>query len=472
MSRASSISSSVEDFRPRLSGVSSGGDIPSERLEHLEKVKCRQKLTRYAGPTASSPTVYMSERQPLLTYDEFYPEPTQLPPPPHYLLPPPLPDDPSFRRIITKLDLTRITDRVLALGMCWRQRSDKRSRRNNVDDLARFMNTRYPGRYMLWNLAGDTSQGAYDTAEFGNQVVSFGLSKAYALNLRTILDICRSMHAWLSIDRKHVALVQCPTGLGRAGVVIACYLRYADIFPDATEAFEQYIRRRTDGDASWATVAHRRYVQYFNHIMVLGGNIPNPNPLKLHRIVVNGLDKATYPNLPNIEIYQSGKLIFSSLINSLTPSAAGLTPSVYTDESSNIVFRISPTTQLTLSHDIQLRLFHTPDPVLNPSQLVTIASLSFHTGFMLPGVIRVGQRDLEIARNAVGTVGDDFCFFLMFSEKRVAEGKKIGYEGLVGRSLTRGLARLVGSHRVRVKEAALKALEEQGHPRILGMWLK
>jgi hypothetical protein len=72
----------------------------------------------------------------------------------HRRSPPPLPADPTFRRIVQDLDMTRLTDRILVMGSVWKQRTEKGSRRNNLNDVGRFLNTRYPRqRYTVWNFS-------------------------------------------------------------------------------------------------------------------------------------------------------------------------------------------------------------------------------------------------------------------------------------------------------------------------------
>jgi hypothetical protein len=51
---------------------------------------------------------------------------------------------------------------------------------------------------------GDSSQGDYPITAFDSQVILFGLSKAYQLSIKTLLDLCRSLHAWLGLSEDHV----------------------------------------------------------------------------------------------------------------------------------------------------------------------------------------------------------------------------------------------------------------------------
>ena len=78
-------------------------------------------------------------------------------------------------------------------------------------------------------------------------------------------------------------------GVARTSLAVACYLRYAEIFDDANSAFDYVVRRRTPDDSSWVAVGARRYIQYFNNVMMLRGSLPSPYPLRLHRVIMNGI---------------------------------------------------------------------------------------------------------------------------------------------------------------------------------------
>ncbi|KAI9206006.1 uncharacterized protein BJ171DRAFT_580080 [Polychytrium aggregatum] len=429
-------------------------------------------------PAASEPPARQRQRRThLLTHDDYFPEKKRHPrfdpynnnpyvlgsvPPNRH------PSDPGFRRIMTGVDIIRITNRVLVMGLPWMYRSERTNRRNNIGDIAVFLNTRYGNNYMIWNLAGDTSQGQYDTEPFSNQVLEVNFSKAYHMSIMTLLDICRSMHAWLSLDNSNVAVVHCTNGVGRSGIAIACYLRFVDIFSDATKAFEYFMERRTPQDRSWMTVSQNRYNQYFNNILLLNGQLPSPYPLRLTRVVIN-----TIPNFdgrgscnPGLEIYQNGQLVYSST------APASTIPLYITAE--NIIFKI-PSQSLFLQHDIQVRIFHCPDPLNNPNQLVTMINFSFNTGFMPAGLIRIGFQDLEVSKRdcAEGRFMPDLSLDLIFQEASVDEDAYINeglvptsYSKLLDKGLIRSLPRLISCHSVKVLEEELQAIERFGCSKI------
>lgn len=93
------------------------------------------------------------------------------------------------------LDISRISDRLIAMGSVWKQRTEKLSNRNNYLDVASFLNTRYPHqRYTVWNLS--SSEYPSDISEvFNHQVISYPTSRNSHLSVKAIFDLCRTIDA-------------------------------------------------------------------------------------------------------------------------------------------------------------------------------------------------------------------------------------------------------------------------------------
>ncbi|KAJ1550188.1 hypothetical protein HK405_001200, partial [Cladochytrium tenue] len=292
------------------------------------------------------------------------------------------------------------------------------------------------------------------------------------------------MHAWLSLDDANVAVVHCTNGVGRTGTAIACYLRYANIFEDASDAFNHFVRRRTPDDESWVGVSHRRYVQYFNNVILLNGGLPSPYPLQLHRVILN-----TVPDFdnngscnPGLEIYQNGRLVYSSVQAQrqiLAPATPGAEDEVVNISATRIAFRIPrAVAPLLLEKDIQLRIFHRPSIDESQTQVVTMINFSFHAGFMPSGLIRVAPGDLELARRDVdeGRFHEDLSVDLVFTEvvsqadldAGIDRGfKPVSYAKFLDTALSRCLARLVSYHAVKVDDESMRTLEGMGISRTL-----
>lgn len=152
-------------------------------------------------------------------------------------------------------------------------------------------------------------------------------------------------------------------GVGRTSILISCYLRYAELFQDTLEALDYFVERRTPTDRSWISVSQLRYLTYFNTLMNMDGEIPNAFPLKIHRIILNGI-----PNFDNrggcmpgiilcfwlmrgVEIYQSGRLIYSVMCESDKCHAED---AVVFMDTENISFQIPEHHYLQLEKDIQV----------------------------------------------------------------------------------------------------------------------
>ena len=104
-----------------------------------------------------------------LTYDEFYPFQQNLP---FEIQPGKLdlsnlvgPEQPLFpitmKSLSLNLDITRITNRVIACGLLTDKQTNKDLHQNNVKDIRSFMDSRYKQKYMVWNLAGNNHMHSY-----------------------------------------------------------------------------------------------------------------------------------------------------------------------------------------------------------------------------------------------------------------------------------------------------------------------
>ena len=65
-------------------------------------------------------------------------------------------EDQELDDVMHNLDVTRLSSRLLLMGMLWKHRSEKRSHRINVDELSKVLNGRYKRRYLIWDLSGRT----------------------------------------------------------------------------------------------------------------------------------------------------------------------------------------------------------------------------------------------------------------------------------------------------------------------------
>jgi len=280
------------------------------------------------------------------------------------------------------------------------------------------------------------------------------------------------------MDQSHVAIIHCTNGKIRTGVAVACYLRFDETFDNASEAFDYFVYRRSPIDQSWISVNQKRYVKYFNDVIQLDGHLPSPSPLCLHQVLLNSI-----PNFdnegscnPGMEIFQCGKLVYSTVIDLISESHSA----VYKDEY-NCIFKLPKfpaSKRLILEKDIYIRIYHCPDPIGNPSSNVTMLTFSFHTGFMASGLIRVSNHDLEFpVRDLDGSGGNrfspDFSMDLIFTEIPLEDPSTplfdpLTYNQFLDKRLAKCLGKLTQYHCVRPDPFALSALEGLHCKKMLG----
>ena len=61
---------------------------------------------------------------------------------------------PETLLLFKKLDITRITNRIIVCATPWEGPTDPLYHHNNLNELASFLNTRYQDNYLIWNLSG------------------------------------------------------------------------------------------------------------------------------------------------------------------------------------------------------------------------------------------------------------------------------------------------------------------------------
>lgn len=394
---------------------------------------------------------------------------------------------------LNDLDINRISDRLIVSGMFWNNRTERMSFRNNIEQAAEFLKQKYSHYFMVYNLAASSS--SYDTSIFDHQVVQFKFSKSLALTIKNIFDVCRSMAAWLLLNEKNVAVIHCTNGRFRTGLITACFLKFCDLFYNSNDAFDYFLKRRCANDSSWVTITMRRYLRYFNDIIILNGRVPNNSPLQLHQIIIN-----TIPNFdgmgscnPGIEVFENGRLIYSSLIgvgDSAKEDCKGSDDedfnSLLTDyrkshmfldakdrkesnalalkDNYHIVFRLE---KLFMARDIQIRIFHRNESV---QKNITILNIVFNTGFLTPGVIRLKLSDLDVPMKEPNVedkrFGSEFSMDLIITECELID--KIEYDNSKETSNAKNFIKLSQYHCLRPDPQLLKVLELQGYRKVIG----
>lgn len=121
------------------------------------------------------------------------------------------------------MDLSYITSTIIAMGLpasgleaAWR---------NHIDDVARFLKTQHPDKFMIWNL----SEKEYDYSKFNNQLQDFGFPDHHSPPMDMLFKIILSMDNWLRASQDNVAVVHCLAEHGMQVLTNYGFLSLADV---------------------------------------------------------------------------------------------------------------------------------------------------------------------------------------------------------------------------------------------------
>lgn len=96
------------------------------------------------------------------------------------------------------LDLSYITENVIAMAMPLEPEVARRDGGNDIRAVAAFLKRRHQGHFMVWNV----SEESYNYSMFADQVIEYRFPGHPAPPLGLMFKICTSIESWLDADEK------------------------------------------------------------------------------------------------------------------------------------------------------------------------------------------------------------------------------------------------------------------------------
>mmetsp|Transcript_1715 Transcript_1715/g.5997 ORF Transcript_1715/g.5997 Transcript_1715/m.5997 type:complete len:460 (-) Transcript_1715:6547-7926(-) len=303
------------------------------------------------------------------------------------------------------LDLSYISPSIIAMSVpstsaasfLWR---------NPLTDISRFLNSKHPNHYMIFNL----SEMEYQQAALGFCVQNFSFPDHHNPPLNLLFVVLRSLDSWLMSDPKNVAVIHCKAGKSRTGLVIAAYLLWKGEFSSVSTVLEYFLLRRGEGISSPSQL---RYLEYFWSV-ITQHRIIKERCLHLRSLFVHGAHEQFRRQLLKhrivIQIYSVVQVDVGDVRHVLK----------FSTNSHDM-----DTVNLMQQGDIVT--FSVPNVELRGDTLVVCRSNSqtgskkvfrfaFHTGFIEDGVLRVYKSEMDNAFKNKAFL-NDFHVDMMFSEQ-------------------------------------------------------
>ncbi|KAF1330859.1 Phosphatidylinositol-3,4,5-trisphosphate 3-phosphatase, partial [Globisporangium splendens] len=318
------------------------------------------------------------------------------------------------------LDLTYITPRLIAMG--YPATGVEKTYRNNISEVANFLNSHHPEAYRVFNL----SERKYDYSKFDGRVTECGFPDHHPPPLQILLDIMNDMLDWTAKSSKHVVVVHCLAGKGRTGVVCSCYLLlvgfYGSIYKLRKEKEIREIANRSIRDFWNARGQGVRfpsqalYIYYFIKVLRRLGRTPVRIPpllpakkMILKSVVLHGIPDFEAPPrggiipflqvLPAPSQHEKTDLLYNSSwqhskFETYTPDPEGY-----------IVFDVN----CVIQGDILIRCFHASTSPILGKHFSQIFHFTFNTDFL-----RKDNSLLRMHREEIDEVGTSERFPLTF----------------------------------------------------------
>eukprot|EP01127_Copromyxa_protea_P003943 TRINITY_DN136_c0_g2_i1.p1 TRINITY_DN136_c0_g2~~TRINITY_DN136_c0_g2_i1.p1 ORF type:complete len:377 (-),score=44.72 TRINITY_DN136_c0_g2_i1:600-1592(-) len=161
----------------------------------------------------------------------------------------------------------------------------KKHYRNDIDEVAVFLNSKYADNYLVINLTHDR----YDQAKFNNQVKCFSFPDHHPPPISLYLECVQTIYNWINGGPSRVIVVHCKAGRGRTGVAICGYFLYAGLFDTSIEAIKYFNKMRSKEGQNLVLPSQKRYVEYFEQIIKcqIQHEVADPPTYLLKRIIID-----------------------------------------------------------------------------------------------------------------------------------------------------------------------------------------
>lgn len=126
--------------------------------------------------------------------------------------------------------------------------TDLRDHRNNIDELAAYLDKKIGENYLVYNLS-NKNRNMIDYSKFHNSVVEFQpFSRSDVVDdtpaMGQIFRICYSLKFWFDWGPETAAVLHCNTGVLRTGFILACYMVYIGEADSVEQALQMFSRAR------------------------------------------------------------------------------------------------------------------------------------------------------------------------------------------------------------------------------------
>eukprot|EP00291_Cryptomonas_curvata_P017130 CAMPEP_0172171826 /NCGR_PEP_ID=MMETSP1050-20130122/12107_1 /TAXON_ID=233186 /ORGANISM="Cryptomonas curvata, Strain CCAP979/52" /LENGTH=1269 /DNA_ID=CAMNT_0012843299 /DNA_START=441 /DNA_END=4250 /DNA_ORIENTATION=- len=280
---------------------------------------------------------------------------------------------------------------------------------NPIEEVCRFFNTKYPDRYLIFDLCTEVT---YGDESFDGRVERIGIEKHNPPRLSQMVGFVERVGKVLDEDPKTCIAVHCKSGRDRTGVMIAAWLLYSRFSESADDAMKWFVSRRISKRAGIGKgipmVSQQRYVGYMQQALQKGGYYSNR--VVLHNVLVATLPKLSSKGSCNlyISVDEGGR----EVCNSLQDIGVKVTHGDH-----GLGFELD----VPVAGDVRIS-FYNRDPDLKRDELCCF--VCFHTGFVAADreVFAKDAVDIAASDTQCKVFGKNFAIAVEFGGATASNG--------------------------------------------------
>jgi C2 domain of PTEN tumour-suppressor protein/Polymorphic toxin system, DSP-PTPase phosphatase len=265
-----------------------------------------------------------------------------------------------------------------------------------IDHVSDYLQREHKSQFMVVNL----SEKQYDYSKFDDNVLEFCYPGYPSPPLNTLLNMCKTMDAWLAADSSNVLVIHCQTGKGRTASCAAAYLTWSRKFNNTAMALQHVAFEMRCKIDELVVPTQKRYLEYAQ--FMIDGHTPSLGNVKLARVIMNGIprfgDNATCR--PYLQVFCGTNLVYTSTGRDSTNLRE------YTQVDNSILFPVD----LVLDGDFLVRVRH----LYRNKKRCSMLRVGLYAGYVSAGYMRLSKDELDGACDD-DRFDDDFNLDLIFA---------------------------------------------------------
>jgi Formin Homology 2 Domain/C2 domain of PTEN tumour-suppressor protein len=176
-----------------------------------------------------------------------------------------------------KLNIWKLNDKISILGQCSPNKTDRYSKKNNIDEIDRYLESKHSNHYLVYSFSKNSLTGKYRRALIYEDL---------EFSLKECLEIVKTAKLWLEMKESNKIFIEMRSGKEDVILFLAsallCHLKYHSL---AADAWKKLLSSNILGFPFPYKETALRYARYFDKMQSFNENTKFEEII-LHQIII------------------------------------------------------------------------------------------------------------------------------------------------------------------------------------------